>query len=184
MHPQPVFRRIFLVPVLGVALIAALAACGGGSSGPKSGTSPKAGASSSAQSSPTSTSSPASGIRAKAQIKSNWMTFFNAKTPNAQRVKYLQNGKQFAAVLEAQSKSPMASEASAQVTKVMVMSPKQAEVVYSLLVGGKPALSNQKGIAVDEGGTWKVGDKSFCGLLLMENGGKASGLPKACSGTK
>ena len=36
------------------------------------------------------------------------------------------------------------------------------------------------GVAVLQGGTWKVGDASFCGLLTLENGGRASGLPAAC----
>jgi len=31
---------------------------------------------------------------------------------------------------------------------------------------------------VYQNGTWKVGDASFCGLLTLENGGKA---PSVCS---
>jgi hypothetical protein len=60
------------------------------------------------------------------------------------------------------------------------VSPTQAKVTYSILIGGSPALSNQTGTAVLQGGTWKVGLASFCGLLALENGGKTSGLPSVC----
>jgi hypothetical protein len=35
-------------------------------------------------------------------------------------------------------------------------------------------------VAVLQGGTWKVGLASFCGLLTLENNGKTSGLPSLC----
>jgi hypothetical protein len=41
-------------------------------------------------------------------------------------------------------------------------------------------LANQKGTAVLENGTWKVGLASFCGLAALESGGKAvPGCPAA-----
>ena len=61
-----------------------------------------------------------------------------------------------------------------------MVSPSQAKVTYSILIGGQSALANQAGVAVYQGGTWKVGLASFCGLLTLENGGKTSGLPAAC----
>jgi hypothetical protein len=48
------------------------------------------------------------------------------------------------------------------------------------LLNGKPALANQTGIAVLQGGTWKVGIASFCSLLALMNGGKTTSLPAAC----
>jgi hypothetical protein len=63
---------------------------------------------------------------------------------------------------------------------VTLVSPTQAKVIYSIFVGGTPALPNQSGVAVLQNGTWKVGDQSFCGLLTVENGGKTSKLPPAC----
>ena len=74
----------------------------------------------------------------------------------------------------------LASGIGAKVTKVTMVSPSQAKVTYSILIGGQPALSNQSGVAVYQDGTWKVGLASFCGLLALENGGKTSGLPAAC----
>ena len=48
---------------------------------------------------------------------------------------------------------------------------------YGILVSGASALSNQTGTAVNQGGTWKVGDVSFCQLLKLENAGTA---PSVC----
>ncbi len=59
-----------------------------------------------------------------------------------------------------------------------IESPTQAKVVYSILVGGSPALKNQPGVSVYQNGIWKVGLQSFCALLTLENSGKA---PSACA---
>lgn len=117
---------------------------------------------------------------AAATIKANWEAFFNPKTPVAKRVSLLQDGQMFASVIKSQAGSGLASSASAKVTKVTLVSPTQAKVTYSILVGGQPALSNQTGVAIKQGSTWKVGVASFCGLLAVENGGKTTGLPAAC----
>lgn len=148
-----------------------LAACGSGGTAP-----PSASRSAAASTAP---SSPA-GSLATAAITANWQAFFNAKTPVARRVELLQNGQVFEPVIKAQSGSALASAATAKVTKVMLASPAQAKVTYSILVSGTPQLKNQAGVAVLQNGTWKVGDASFCGLLALENGGKTSGLPAAC----
>ncbi len=54
----------------------------------------------------------------------------------------------------------------------------QATVKYDILLGTTPALTNQTGTAVFQGGTWKVGDGSFCGLLKLEG---LKSLPPACA---
>jgi hypothetical protein len=154
-------RRIISAPVLGLALLAALAACG------SSGTS--------SVSPPPSTHSPAS---ATALITANWEAFFSGKTSAAEKITLLQNGQAFAAIINAQSGSSMARSASAKVTKVTATSTAQATVTYNILLGTTPALTNQSGLAVYQNGTWKVGDASFCALLALENGGKA---PSVCS---
>jgi len=170
-------------PLLLLACAAAgvtLAACGSSSSS----TTPSAGPSSSSAAPATSASSsaPAStGSSAAQAITANWTAFFNAKTPVAKRVSLLQDGQTFASVIKSQAGSGLASEATAKVTKVTVTSPTQATVTYSILVGGQTALSGKAGTAVLQGGTWKVGLASFCGLLALENGGKTTGLPAACS---
>jgi hypothetical protein len=169
--------------LLACALGATLAACGSGSSNSSSGASPSsssASATSAPTSTSTSTSAPAGSSAAGQAISANWTAFFDAKTPVAKRVSLLQDGQAFASVIKSQAGTGLASEATAKVTKVTVTSPTQATVTYSILVGGQPALSGQAGTAVLQGGTWKVGLASFCGLLTLENGGK-TGLPAACN---
>ncbi len=161
MRSYSLARRITAAPVLGLALVAALAGCGSSST-------------SSVSPPPSAHSSPS----ATALITANWEAFFSGKSPAAEKITLLQNGQAFAAIINAQSGSGMASSASAKVTKVTVTSPTQAAVTYDILLGTTPALTDQSGLAVFQNGTWKVGDASFCGLLALENGGKA---PSVCS---
>jgi hypothetical protein len=165
------------------ALAASAAACG--SSSPSTGSSPATTPSSTAPTSPAvsspPTSSPGAGSAATAAaVSTNWEAFFNAKTPVAKRVLLLQDGPQFQSIINSQAGSGLAAEATAKVTHVTVSSPTQATVNYEILIAGTPELKNQTGTAVNENGTWKVGVGSFCGLLVLENAGKTSGLPAAC----
>jgi hypothetical protein len=133
-----------------------------------------AGCGSSSSSSSTTSKAASSGQSAKQQIKSDWTAFFAASTPNAKRVALLQNGKAFSSVIAAQSKSPLAQQSQAKVSKIQVTGPKTAKVTYSVLLAGKPALSNQTGTAVKSGGVWQVSDASFCQLLALEGGAPAA----------
>jgi hypothetical protein len=166
-----------------VSWILLVAAIGGGLAACSSGSSTTSSTPASAPSSPaaaTSTSSGSSSTDAEHTITTNWEAFFNPATPVAKRVSLLQDGQAFASVIRAQAGSSLASQATATVTKVTVSSPTQAAVTYTILLAGTPALKNQAGVAVYQGGTWKVGLKSFCGLLTLENGGNSSSLPTAC----
>jgi hypothetical protein len=163
-------RRMILVPVLSLALAAAMTACGSSSSSSVSHTASAAAS--------TASASAASTASAVAQIKAAWEAFFSGTTPAAKKIALLQNGQKYAALIQAQAASGLAESASAKVTAVHLISSTQATVTYDILLGGKPALGNQTGTAVYQGGTWKVGDASFCQLLALENNGKA---PAACS---
>jgi hypothetical protein len=106
---------------------------------------------------------------AQAKIKTDWVTFFSGATPAKTKIALLQNGKSFAGVINAQaSGNPMAKTAGAKVSAVTLTSATRATVRYSITLGGQTALPNQKGEAVLQGGTWKVGDQSFCALLALE----------------
>jgi hypothetical protein len=157
---------IFLACALGIGL----AACGS-SSGSSGGSSSSGSASSKL---------PANSSNMDAAITANWTAFFDAKTPVAKRISLLQNGQQFASVIRAQAGKGLAAEATANVDGILPLTPTTAKVVYDILIAGVPALKAQSGTAVLQNGTWKVGDSSFCGLLITENGGKATGLPAAC----
>jgi hypothetical protein len=155
-----------------------MAACG--SSGSSS--APSSPATTSAAAAPSASSSSSSTAVAGDQktIAANWTAFFNPKTPVAKRVSLLQDGPQFASIIRAQAGGGLAAAATAQVTKVTVISTSQAGVTYNILLDGQPALKNQSGTAVFQDGTWKVGVASFCGLLSLENSGNTSKLPAAC----
>jgi hypothetical protein len=153
-----------------------LAACSSSSSStPPASSSPAASPSASA----TSSGSSASAADEK-EITTNWEAFFNAKTPVAKRVSLLQDGSTFSSIIKSQAGSGLAAEATAQVTKVTMITSSEAQVTYDILVSGTPELKNQNGTAVLQDGTWKVGVASFCGLLTLENGGSTSSLPAAC----
>ena len=174
-------RRI-AAPALGVALAATMAACSSSTSTataqPSSATS--ASSPSAVASSPASSSSGAAASgNAKAQITANWEAFFNGQTSAAKKISLLQNGQKFAAVINAQAGSGLASSAGAKVTAVVVNSATSATVTYDITLSGATALGNQTGTAVYESGTWKVGDVSFCQLLKLENAGSS---PSVCAG--
>jgi hypothetical protein len=172
MKAHRTLQLLVLVGVLGVGI----AACG---SSNNSGASSSPSASAPATSAPATSASAAPSGSAAATITANWEKFFNAKTPVAQRVALLQNGPVFASVIKAQAGSGLAATATAKVSKVTVTSSKQATVKYSILISGATALANQTGVAVYQGGTWKVGLASFCGLLTLENSGKTPAVCKS-----
>jgi hypothetical protein len=177
-------RRI-AVPALGVALAATMAACSSSSTSTATAQPSSAGSSAASASSPSAiASSPASSGaaasgNAKAQITANWEAFFNGQTSAAKKISLLQNGQKFAAVINAQAGSGLAGSAGAKVTAVVVNSATSATVTYDITLSGATALGNQTGTAVYEGGTWKVGDVSFCQLLKLENAGTS---PSVCAG--
>jgi hypothetical protein len=113
------------------------------------------------------------------EITANWEAFFDGKTSAAKKISLLQNGSTFAAIINAQAGSGLASSAAAKVTAVVVKSATSATVSYDVTLSGATALPNQTGTSVYQGGIWKVGDVSFCQLLKLENGGTA---PSVCSG--
>jgi hypothetical protein len=172
-------------PAMSVCVLALagllLAACSSGGSGNGHSSTPTAPATSSAPSS-SAAAEPTTGSGAVAAIKSNWATFFDAKTSLAGRLALLQNGQTLAALIRAQSKNSLASTATSKVSSVTLTGTKQASVLYTIYVGGQPALKNKHGVAVYQDGVWKVGLVSFCGLLKLENAGSTAGLPSVCKG--
>ena len=167
-------RRI-AAPALGLALAATMAACSSSSS-PATTSSSSAPASTSASA---TASSAASGSAAVAQITANWEKFFDASTSTADKVKLLQNGTVFEPAIKAFASFPLASGIAAKVTSVTINSATKAAVTYNLTAaGGSALLSGQKGVAVYQDGTWKVGDASLCGLFRLIPGGT---IPAACN---
>ena len=175
-------RRITLVPALVLALALTAAACSSSSSSPAApATSSSAPASSAAPAtSSAAASSPAAGstANAAAEITANWEKFFDSSTPVAEKVTLLQNGKVLQPAIKALVALPLASNLGAKVTAVTVTSPTKAAVTYNITSSGSSLLSGQKGTAVYQDGTWKVGTASLCDLLKLVPGGS---VPAACS---
>jgi hypothetical protein len=169
-------RRAILAPALALALAAAVTACSSSSSSSSSSSAPAA--STPATSAAASTSAPAASNTsgAVAQITANWEKFFASSTPVSEKVTLLQNGSVFSGAIS--GLTGLVSGLGAKVTGVTLTSPTQATVTYNLTAGGSPLLSGQTGTAVYEGGVWKVGDASLCGLLKLVPGGST---PAACS---
>jgi hypothetical protein len=170
---------ILLASAVGVS--AAACGSGGSSSAPKPSPSPHSASAAATPSASPSASATASSVAADEQeITANWTAFFNPKTSPAQKTALVQNGSQFASILKAQASNPQQATSSAKVLAVTVITSSEAQVTYDILLSGTPVLSNQKGTAVLQDGTWKVGIASFCGLLSLESSGKTSSLPAAC----
>ena len=168
--------RRMAAPALGLALAATMAACSSSSTSSATGSGSSAPASTSASA---TASSAASGSAAVAQITANWEKFFDASTPTADKVKLLQNGTVFEPAIKAFASFPLASGIAAKVTSVTINSATKAAVTYNLTAaGGSALLSGQKGVAVYQDGTWKVGDASLCGLFRLIPGGT---IPAACN---
>jgi hypothetical protein len=109
------------------------------------------------------------------QVKRNWIAFFDGSTPASRKVALLQNGQQFAPLIQAEANSPLARQTAVTVSKVTLLSATRANVVYTITLAGQPALKNQVGTAVLVGKTWEVSDQSFCALLGLEGA-----TPPAC----
>ncbi|HTZ44441.1 MAG TPA: hypothetical protein VMB79_11325 [Jatrophihabitans sp.] len=136
-------------------------------------------ATSSSAPAPSASSSTPSAAEIAAQVSQVWTDFFAGTTAAAAKVKLLQNGAAYAAVIAAQAGSPTARATTAKVLKVTPTADGQsAAVSYDILVNKQVALPNQLGGAVLVGGSWKVAAASFCSLLALE-GTK----PAACQAT-
>jgi ferric-dicitrate binding protein FerR (iron transport regulator) len=169
-------RRIFLAPALCLALAAAITACSSSSSSSTSAPATTA----TAPGTSIASSSSGGSTATDGTIKTNWEEFFSSSTPNSKRVALLQNGQIFASAVHAFSASPLASAVAAKVTSVQVTSATQATVKYNLTAAGISVASGASGVAVLEGGVWKVGDASFCGLLKQGASLLRIPLPSAC----
>ena len=129
-----------------------------------------------------SASSSGGSSSAVSEITTNWNAFFNPSTPNSKRVQLLENGSQFSSAIAAFSSSPLASAVTSKVDSVTLSSATKAAVKYDLSAMGTTVASGASGTSVLQNGTWKVGDKVFCGLLTeAKSAGVSVPVPSACS---
>lgn len=112
----------------------------------------------------------------KSQITSNWQTFFAYSTSLNERENLLQNGKQFASIIQGEFESLGSAKSTVKVNDVTINNASKATVDYSVYLNGQSALPNQSGTALKENGSWVVSDSTICGLLAM-----AGSKPSVCS---
>lgn len=106
----------------------------------------------------------------KQQIQQNWEKFFNGSIAAQDKIDILQNGSEFASVLEAEAQSSLAKTSTASVSNIVLNSANGATVTYTIDLSGHPALLNQTGHAVLVNNVWQISDSAFCQLLNLEGG--------------
>jgi hypothetical protein len=120
-------------------------------------------------------------VTTQARIIADRDAFFAPSTPVSRKVALLQNGESYAKLVASETSSPITTGLAAEVATVTLTSTTTATVIYSLTIGGKPALAKLRGEAVLQSGTWKVGDRSFCSLISLE-GVSTPGCPGPSAG--
>ena len=151
------FSRVAAFAVAGAVSVGVLAGCGGSSGGDNT-------------NEPTSTPTPTVAEQ-QAAIKANWEKFFDAKTPQAQRLALLQNAPVFKKAIAKAAKQPGANNTTAKVVTVKIDNPPldpahpSATVTYNLYVGGQKVITKGTAQAVYDNGEWKVSQSAFCGLI-------------------
>jgi hypothetical protein len=127
----------------------------------------------------THSSGPAAPAAVRAAISKAYAALFGTKSTITQSVDSLQNGQVFKQAIVAQSKTPAAKGSGAKVTAVTMQSANVAKVIFTVYSNGKPALPGASGLAVRQGGKWKVAAQTFCQLLTLQGD-----APHACNDPK
>jgi hypothetical protein len=167
----PVRRAVLCT---GLAVATALAGCSssGGDTSPSSGLVSPAGSAGSSQ-------PDAATARA---ITRAFKVFFDTDTSLAASAKVLQHGPNFRKTLAAESNSPSANDITVKVSNIALRNREVADVKFTILTAGKPLLPDTQGVAVREGGTWKVAAATFCALLQLEGTAPAICNDKSITG--
>ncbi|WP_127356986.1 hypothetical protein [Actinacidiphila soli] len=160
------------------AAILLLAACTDSGAGRSAGTptpansvtAPSAPADSSApaQHSPSVTgTAPSDPAQAEDRVRKNWEAFFASTTPLDAKVALVENGEQYALMVQGFADDKRASQFRAQVHDVAFASSAEAEVTYDLSRQGRAVKTGARGMAVSQDGTWKVSVETLCALSQL-----------------
>lgn len=112
------------------------------------------------------------------EITDAYTTFFNGKSPVADRTALIENPDGFSQVLAGMATQAQAQGTSVTVKGVTLADDTHADVTYDLLLNGTPVMPDQSGQAVKVDGKWKVAGATFCALLSIQ--GTGAQIP-ACS---
>jgi hypothetical protein len=169
------------VLIAGITAIGVLSAgCSSSGGSPHASTSKSVGRSHSRQpSSATHSNGPTAPPAVRSAISKAYAALFGTKSTLAQSVDSLQNGQAFKQAIVAESKKPAAKGSDAKVTAVTMQSANVAKVTFTVYSNGQPALPGASGLAVRQGGKWKVAAQTFCQLLTLQGD-----APHACNNPK
>ncbi|HUD07633.1 MAG TPA: hypothetical protein VMQ52_00960 [Candidatus Saccharimonadales bacterium] len=101
------------------------------------------------------------------QIETNWKNFFAYSTSLQGRENLLQNGSQFAQVIQGEFTALASQKSSASFNSINLTNNKTANVVYTINLNGQPVLNEQNGQALFINNSWKVSDSTLCGLISL-----------------
>jgi hypothetical protein len=159
-------RRTLVVITAALALTL-LAACGSDKKTASSGSS----SSSSSSSAATTTGAPFDEAAAKAQITKAYETFFNGNEGDkATKLQQLAEPDKLKALYEENftKNAAVAAMTTVEVKTVTFGADNTtADVTYTLLVNGTPALENFGGSAVLKGGYWRITTAAFCDITYI-----------------
>lgn len=168
--------RAAIAGALSITLV--VAACSSGKANTATNTATKSTTQSPGAASGTAPATASTTASTTAAISHAYAVFFGANSTVDQSVAVLQNGERFQAALAAQNSASQQQKLSAKVTKVVLRSAHVADVTFTLYGGGSPLLPGASGLAVDDGGTWKVAAQTYCSLVQLQGA-----APKQCSDT-
>ncbi|MGV9674950.1 hypothetical protein ACWDSJ_06705 [Nocardia sp. NPDC003482] len=101
-------------------------------------------------------------------VAETYQRFFDGHSPTDEKIDLVENGRAFADTLRARADAPIVKGTTAIVERVAETAPDHADITFTLVVNGKPALTGQQGAAVRAGAIWRVTAKTFCAVLVFE----------------
>ena len=97
----------------------------------------------------------------------NFEKFFSASTPMSERQALLQNGSQFASVMNQEFAQLAQESPSVAVNSSTLSDSSTVKVNYTINLNGQPVLKDQSGEVLKVNGTWVVSDSTLCQLLSL-----------------
>ncbi|MCU1463169.1 MAG: rane protein [Acidimicrobiales bacterium] len=114
----------------------------------------------------TTTQDPA---QAKAEITTDWETFFNEHTTVDQAVLLMENGEKHRAFRQMSVDKGQTKGTTAKVEKIEFEDANTAVVTFTLFLNGAPVLPHATGRAVRVNGKWLVSEEYNCSLEALGN---------------
>ncbi|HVU74378.1 MAG TPA: hypothetical protein VHE83_15540 [Mycobacteriales bacterium] len=169
-------RRRTTVSVVALAAVAMLAGCGSSKKAadntPTTTTPTTAAATCDPSATPPSTAATPADAATTTAISTAYTKFFDPATPQADKLKYLQDASSLSQLIATLAANPSSKETSAKVDSVALADECHAIVTYDLSSKGAVVLPGSKGKAVKVNGQWQVSKETFCALasLAVTNG--------------